>query len=199
MNLAPEFRDAVQNLTTAHINRLVGLGVPRAAVHGLRAVVGATTARIEGGRWEPDPDGTPVVVVPVGLPGIGGVGWCDVIDLVAFRTVRPDTWWLRTGAAVTLCPEAADVAATYDVPVNLHATPLDWLRGGAGAWESAPTGDVVLNWHAALSLYLGHAPRVICDTVDLGKRLDPAMRGPRQPAPQVSGDMENWSPSDMRK
>ena len=65
-----------------------------------------------------------------------------LIDLLAFRTDQPETFWLRRDNATILGDGALD-GLYLDEPLRVYRSPLSWLL-------AAGDGCVVLDWQAAL-------------------------------------------------
>lgn len=135
MNLVEDYFDGCQPLHSLHFERLKALGLPLAK---LAAAGGARTARIDfngEGLWWPEPDGLPVLVVPVIEHDDKGLS--ELTDLIAFAPATPARWWWRVGEAFALgLDQLADLT-----PVMVHETPLDWLSSGG-------RGVVILDWDA---------------------------------------------------
>lgn len=107
-------------------------------------------------------DGPAYIVQPVVDDGV-------MVDLVYWRTLQPERWWLRTGAGWALNPAGATSSVWKPEKPVLHASPLDWLRAGA-------TGSVILDWEAPGVRQLLAEPEVICGTLGLATTLDRALR-----------------------
>lgn len=129
--LRREMEKALLGMTADATRQLVAMGMPAAELMAAHLIgrCHAETDRYD--FWQPADDGPIMLVTPAIERG-------QVIDLVAFNPAEPDAWFLRTGAAWTLGREAIDDAigawSGHDDGVDLHATPLDWLRyGGDGA------------------------------------------------------------------
>ncbi|WP_146214612.1 hypothetical protein [Azospirillum thermophilum] len=98
----------------------------------------------------PQPPGTEIVkafVVPVGASDPDTGMWAEVWDLVAFNLAQPGRWWLRSGLADLLGEDHVEACAESGAPVQLVATPLDWLRAGGDAacvldWSRVDPRDV---------------------------------------------------------
>jgi hypothetical protein len=114
-------------------DNLVGLQVRLLAggVHEARA-------GFSGRFWQSEPEGEPVVVVPV-YDGPVPNPWQEVeepilLDLLAFDPRRPTRWWLRRAEHGLVLGEGNLRASLYmqtecPAPV-VHETPLEWLREG---------------------------------------------------------------------
>lgn len=137
-SLREEAEAATFRVRQPHIDRLLALGVPGRGIAelGARQIpfgVGHVE-RIERGLYQPG-DGSLHVISPVYADG-------ELIDLIAWRSEQPMNWAWRTGLGWAL--GADETSRDYwpgDPPLQLHATPLDWLRAGG-------TGMCVLDWEA---------------------------------------------------
>jgi hypothetical protein len=145
--LTDEMHAAAERVRLPHIERIVACGVPLSAIAHLgqsQHQFGMAKVReLPGGLYEPDPDGSPSVILPVveqevfepfeGFPIVSGT----IVDLVAFQTSNPAAWRWRTGEGWALGTHLLD----GDEPVDVVRTPLEWL---ACAGEAL----AVLNWSA---------------------------------------------------
>lgn len=80
-------------------------------------------------------DGALALIVPVLDEGEG------LIDLIAWRSASPETWWQRTGFADVLGAPSIGWSLYHDKPIHLHRSPVHWLA-------AAGFGAVVLDWAA---------------------------------------------------
>lgn len=139
--LWPDMLSAARNLRPEHLVRL-GISADNAlAAGGLGALKISTH---QGGLFEPGGD-LNAAILPVYWGSIPSEGnpvfdW-ELIDALAFNPSKPDQWWLRRGDADLLGAGALD-HLYLDAPLQIHRTPLDWLRSGAQSC-------VVLNWQRA--------------------------------------------------
>lgn len=176
-DLLAELFTAASRVKQLHLDHIRALGVAPTTIAELgraRPAFGIAEAETEAsGRYQPS--GGPVHVV---MPVVDGG---EMVDLVAWRTTRPDRWWLRTGNGWALNPD--DLRELYrwgGPPPMLHSTPLDWLRAGA-------TGSVVLDWAAPEVGRLRWHDRIDCDDGRVAKALREAMtRAVRMPIVKVS-------------
>lgn len=166
--LLDEMRAACFAVTHAHLRRLVALGVgyPTLAELGRHHYgFGVVTASEDGrGLYVPDPDGELHLVLPVYEDG-------GLVDLVAFRSATPDKWLLRTGLGWALGLEWDLSGHDWAEPVRLDATPLDWLRAGAG-------GLCVLDWEAPELCDLANLSAVHCPDATIAGLLRNALTKP---------------------
>lgn len=134
-DLTAEFAWMAGETRLAHLDRLFRLGVPPAALRPQRCAV----VRIEtdaAGFFQPVETGALAVVV---MDGVLCLPYARVDELVAFNTADPATWWLRRGDTPVLGLAGLECARGAGEPIDLHATPWDWLRHGCD-------GVVVVRW-----------------------------------------------------
>jgi len=130
--LHAEFDQAREELTRIGRHRLRQARISVEAelrAGGLGVLRIATAGRL----WHPDPLGRPALIVPAwrGVPPslYTGETGAPLVDLLAFRTCAPDTWFYRVAAPfVTLGEDLLQLAHHHERPVSVHRTPLDWLR-----------------------------------------------------------------------
>lgn len=127
------------------------------------SIVGVCRAHIEGDRWQPDPDGKPVLVSPVTYETRACC--LDLIDLVCWQPGSPGKWSLRTGYGTALGENAIGYAWQTERPLVLNESPMEWLRANG-------EGAVILDWNACLSLYLGNTRRIIADGPALAQKIN---------------------------
>lgn len=116
--------------------------IPRAVLHlAGPSIIGV--GRIETGDsyWQPLPTGKPALVAPCSF-GIDFGDLYSTIDLIAWTPANPDRWWWRTGQGAALGAEEIEKARTFEKPLLLHATPVDWVRAGG-------TGCCILDWRGS--------------------------------------------------
>lgn len=139
--LEREFETAVGRVRPSHLEWMRARGVEESSLAAAGGF-GVARARIDGGLWEPDDDGVPVVVLPArspsGFDGAAGI----LYDLAAFRPDDPKTILRRRGDAVWLGEDELELCAFWHLPPTLRADPMDWLRAGA-------KGIVSLDWKEA--------------------------------------------------
>ena len=147
--LAEHFR-AVKGGGRRFRDRLHDYGISDDAMW--RSMIGAAYVRVDDdGTFAPDPDGTPMVILPV----------CDrydppvPLDLVAFTLDADRRSACRTGMAPIVNASAVQDAWWQEFPLLIHATPLDWIKADLA-------GVVVLDWNpGTVALHLGNARRLI--------------------------------------
>jgi hypothetical protein len=173
MNLGSELRAAADKVRQQHIDRMASLGVSGDALASLCYFDShLAVAEVEevSGLFVPC-EGRPLhFLTPIRSGG-------ELIDLCAWRPSRPDRWLLRTGAGWALGEDAG--IGDWEYVLDLHATPLDWIKSGG-------SGLCVLDWSSPdlHQLALLHTIRV-CDP-ELGKTLISALSRPiRLPAIEI--------------
>lgn len=122
----------VDGAALQHIQRLgiTGAAIGPLAVRQSMAAIGIAEGRIDADDIFTPGEGPRHLIQPVMLG-------TEVVDLVAWRSLRPEAWGLRRGTGWLLGEDALN--AHFDAiggpePLQLHASPLDWLRAsGAGA------------------------------------------------------------------
>lgn len=135
-NLEIEMVAAASRVRQEHIDRMLALGVPGAAIAALGAiqpVFGITAALPERSHIYQPGDGPAHVVMPVMDMG-------EMVDLIAWRTTNPTRWFWRTGLGWALGTDWL-LPRWDNGPVRLFATPLEWLA-------NAGEGMCILDWAA---------------------------------------------------
>jgi hypothetical protein len=124
-DLESEFRAAVARLLRA------GCMLPG----DLCLYLSVGTQRIEpdGHLYQPTHDGQLVLVVPVytgPMPSfITPADNSELVDIVAFQISEPGRWWRRTGLANYLGEHLIRSSVTWNRPLRVFETPLDWMKG----------------------------------------------------------------------
>ncbi len=142
---------------------MVGLGIER-DLTGVE-MLGVTRAATEGREWTPQADGRPVITLPIWS------GEC-CLDILALSPEDANKWWCRTDIAPVLDPNEIARCEFLDEPLDIHASPLAWLRAGA-------RGTVILDWRS-VSFWLAGVRRFLCFDDMTAERLDRALRNPPQ-------------------
>ncbi len=167
INLAAEFDLAWRNRTQEHRKHLAGAGITFQAM--LRAGdLGVARIATTGRLYMPAPNGFPVLIMAAWSPAPPSIYTTvespKILDLLALRLDQPETWWYRIGEpGLVLGSDNLDVAHTEGWPINLHRTPLDWLRAGCrGAClldhcEAQLTAERFAEDEAALQAWWGTA------------------------------------------
>jgi hypothetical protein len=134
-DLLLELEEAGRRVRNQHLRHINALGVSFSTIadEGLKAVpIGISCGRITAdGLFEPG-DGSSFIVQPVLADGAP-------VDIVAWRSMRPDRWGLRLGIGWALGSD--NISRSFDrrEPLRLSSTPLEWLRQGGD-------GACVLDW-----------------------------------------------------
>ena len=91
------------------------------------SIVGVCRAHIEGDRWQPDPDGKPVLVSPVTYETRACC--LDLIDLVG--------WWAESGSDLTSVKRMKSLSARFPIwEPSLRAFATMALQAGDRRWQS---------------------------------------------------------------
>ncbi len=146
IDLDAEFDRAVANLNADHFRHLAAAGVSfeavcRAGYVGIERI--ATTGRL----YMPAPDGSVVLIMAVWAPAPPSI-YCTVetpviMDLIAFRTDAPATWWYRIGEPGLILGEDRYLAAVDGAtPLKVYDSPLRWLQGGCDGTVFLDDGEV---------------------------------------------------------
>jgi hypothetical protein len=166
--LLREFVAADQKITESHYENLSAFGIPRAVWCGTGgSLIGVQKVRsIERGYYQPGEPGRPYYVCPIGSHASGI--WQFLDDLCAWSPSQPNCWFMRTGNGFMLNPDEPERCRIHQEPIELHATPLDWLRAGG-------RGAVILDWSVHLPIYFRGVRNIICDSIDLAGRVHSAL------------------------
>jgi hypothetical protein len=162
VDLEDEMFAAVDRVRRIHLDHLMAMGVPMAAIAALgsqQTVFGVARASLAGdGLYEPDPDGVPVVIQPV-MVAERELGDAGISDLIAWRSSDPSRWWWRHGVGWLL---GEHLLEDRGEPVPCVETPLAWLKTGGQA-------VALLDWSAPAqcwaALRQGPALRFTCPTL----------------------------------
>jgi hypothetical protein len=146
VDLSEEFAEATARVTSRHIDALVACGVSREWLFSGAMRFGVSRIDPIGGQfYEPRADGIAAVILPcrpLPAPWEEGFPDCNPGDLVGFAPHGPSWWLVRAGSEPLLNPRAAEEAAHYGEELEIHPSPLDWMRAEG-------RGIVVLPWAAA--------------------------------------------------
>lgn len=141
-DLLAEMNAAAEAVRQPHLDRIKELGVTGDAMGTIwreqgQAPFGIVNVEITSdGTFLPGV-GPAYIVQPVTIGG-------EIVDLVAWRSMRPERWVTRTGAAWALGEDALEADywnLTEPHAPTIRATPLDWLR-------AAGDGFCILDWDA---------------------------------------------------
>jgi len=176
-----EFAKAAINATAAQDGWLIGEGVDPAWLYGGMARYGYCKATLnDDGTWEPNPDGSGVIVVPeVPILGPGGIVSFEHGLLIACSPRHPSRMYRRTGGFCPMInPDAPDYARHFDIPLYVFADPVRYLVG-------KQLGCVIVDWAAVSSLRLSGPRQIVCDTLEIAERIDRLFRSSRAPDIQI--------------
>lgn len=161
-DLTAEALTAASRVGRREFDRLASLGVSPVSIAdvGSRHVpFGIVNAEVlKHGFYQPGA-GAAHIVQPVFSDG-------GIIDLVAWRSLTPSRWNLRTGLGWLMGIDEVSTVGGWDAsrPVKLHATPLDWLRASG-------EGICILDWDAPELHTLSEIHAIEVDDRKLGSRL----------------------------
>ena len=164
--LQAELFAAAARVTQGHLDRLRGLGVAPATLAALGRInvaFGVVNLTVDsGGTYQPG-EGSAHIVQPVMEDG-------ELIDLVAWHTMRPERWWLRNGIGFALNPDNLGSLDRWgEGPPVVHSSPLNWLRAGG-------EGSVILDWSDSVALgHLRAHEAISCASSALAGTLNRAM------------------------
>ena len=140
-DLAAIMYAAAARVDQAALDHIEAMGVDRGALAHLTPslgwpAIGIVDAEPAGNGLFAPGEGPRHIVQPVTIDG-------ELIDLVAWRSLRPDDWRLLRGTAWLLGQDAINHALEWpqDGPIAMHRTPRDWLAAGG-------TGFCILDWEA---------------------------------------------------
>lgn len=168
-DLEREFDASVSNVLSVHLERLRAFGVAPATIARINLAYpafGVASGSIDRHRVFLPGDGAAHLVQPLVENG-------SLIDLIAWRPAAPTRWGLRTGLGWLLNADTAFATRWDGEVLDLHATPLDWLRADA-------QGAVVVDWAASDLDSLRSFECVRCGNDMLGRTLRRALDRPRR-------------------
>ena len=171
-HLEAELASAAAAVRQPHLDRLRALGVAPDTVARINLAYpafGIMEGEIDRhGDFVPGP-GAAHIVQPV-------VEREQLIDLVAWRSSNPQRWGMRTGLGWLLNADTCFATRWDGDRLQLHATPLDWLRTDAA-------GGVVLDWDSPDLTWLRGFAQIDCGNdmvaASLGRALNKPSRLPR--------------------
>lgn len=168
-----------------HFDELVARGVPKDFLWlGPMRFGVAEVATDTDGTYQPMPGGRLAYIVPARpLADLDDDEWGteqDLVDLVAFFPDEPGRWWVRTGAEPILHPFAIARAEIMREPLEVHSTPLDWLR-------AMGRGCVVLDPHTDLRFQFGGVAQLVVSerVADFALEIERRLRAPPVTVPAV--------------
>jgi len=175
MNLQADLDRSLANVRQSHIDHIRSLGVTPAAVASLghrQLPFGVERIDVDdAGRWWPDAEGKPALVVPVIEHG-------ETIDIIAFRSSQPARWWWRIGCGSILGADVMERSVWPGDKLLVVGTPLAWIAAGGDAC-------CILDW--GLPDYevapLRDQHELVCDSPILAARLRKRLAEPRKVPP----------------
>ncbi len=169
--LGAELSSAVCRVNKTHIDWLLGLGVAKTAIARIGAVQPpfgiAQVEFLKGSFWQPCDGGGGVgaMIQPVYEGG-------SLVDLIAWRSLKPSDWHWRLGEAWALGADAADGTPWHGfASLVVHATPLAWLASGGD-------GLVILNWSSPEVRRLNLFDELVCSDNLVADRLERLLSRP---------------------
>lgn len=181
-DIETEMHEAVLAVTGRHLAAMERLGCTApaiAAIGAVQAPFGVLRCDMRGDQFfEPtsEPYGVDAVIMPVMDEG-------TTIDLIAWRSLRPDAWLRRNGQGWALGIDLIQEPPLWDgfKEITVYATPLDWLRAGG-------QGAVILDWPAvSLIRKLDKFDTIICEDPVVRMRLDSILSAPAHKPKITSG------------
>lgn len=170
-DLAAEMLAAVSRVEQSHLNSMIGMGVSASAVANLghtQEPFGIGKVEFLGANyWQPHdgPASIGAIVQPVYEDG-------DIIDLIAWRSLKPSDWRWRVGNAWALGADFIHGTAWRGFSsLTVHPTPLSWLA-------SAGEGLTVLDWESTLVRQLALFDEIVCDDSKVAGRLNEILSRP---------------------
>lgn len=167
-DLLAEFTDMAAEAAD-HADWLAEQGIgPRIVYRPGASIVGVCRAYLDDIWWQPDPNGRPVLVVPVSYET--GPFELDPIDLIAWQPGKPGRSYRRTGDGPALGEDSVGYAMLTERPLVLHETPFDWVKANG-------KGACILDWHI-LPMELRMVDRFHCPSRRHALRLERALTEP---------------------
>lgn len=174
-----------------HMSDLAKLGVLTGFAHlgQTQPAAGLANIRKTGERmWEPDEQGELAMIIPVPVPtmiepfGIP-IETVEIIDLIAFSSRSPASWYWRTGTAWALGEHLlGDLQDSSGDRISIVSTPLSWLRAAGRA-------VCILDWSKNSPAWaaLRQQSDLLAETPHLARRLERAIHNSvRLPRVEVS-------------
>jgi hypothetical protein len=159
--LRKEAQRYAEAFTSKHMTRLKSMGVNAAEAVGLSLIGVAKAERLRRDLWSPAEDGVALLTVAV-------VEGAAVTDIVAFDPRTPEKWFMRKGQAWALGFDAIEEArGSFDPAartLDLHETPLDWLRAGMA-------GTCVVSWTPEARASILDCPKIKVASAAHAQRL----------------------------
>lgn len=175
MSLLDDIARATGNVRQVHIDHVRSLGASPEALASLgyrQLPFGVERIDVDdAGRWWPDPEGKPALVVPV-------MEYGEPIDIIAFHTGQPARWWWRDGIGSLLGHDLLTRCVWPGDELPVVSTPLAWIVAGGEA-------VCILDWDlpdheiSPLRDFYG----LQCDSQILASRLRKRLAQPRKVPP----------------
>ena len=167
-DLVVEMSNAILGIEQRHIDRLIAAGVPEHVVAGDEGLHQWGIMRVQPeGKYGfvPDPEDGKEAYISFSRHR-GGVS-----DLIAWHPASPANWRWRIGDEPLLNLDNLERRWPGEGPLKIHATPLDFLRGGA-------EGVVILDWSASRDIRRLAMEDAIVGPKAAIDRLDSMLRAP---------------------
>ncbi|MBC05709.1 hypothetical protein [Thalassospira sp.] len=178
-----EFARAAIDTTAKQDDWLIGAGVDAGWLRGRMARYGYVKAAVnDNGLWQPDAAGKGVIVVPE-IPVLSPSGvTLEQGDLVACDPRAPEKMYCRVGTYCPLInPDAPQWSAFHGFDLRVFANPVRYLAG-------YQMGCVVVNWGQVSAMDFIGPRKIICDTLEIGERIDRLFRAVRAPEIHIQQD-----------
>jgi len=175
LSLQDDLDRALRNVGQVHLDHVRAMGITAEAIASLghrQLPFGVERIGVDdAGRWWPDRDGKPALVVPV-------IEYGEPLDIVAFHSTQPARWWWRIGVGGLLGHDMLTRCVWPGDELRVVSTPLSWI---------AAAGDAVciLDWDlpdheiSPLRDFYG----LQCDSQILASRLRKRLAQPRKVPP----------------
>ncbi len=170
------FSEAVARTTAAQDGWLIGQGVDPEWLYGGASRYGALrVAANDNDGWDAaETGGQAMIVLPeLPLPDPWDVQVFDIGDLIACNPRNPSEMWARNGCRM-INPEAPEYARHFEVDLRIYADPIAYLVG-------KQVGCVIVDWSEMTSFPVIGPRKIICDTLEIGERVDRLFRSSRVP------------------
>ena len=179
VDIEAEMLAAVGRVGQSHINWMIEMGVSSSAIAGLgkkQEPFGIGQLEFIGSDyWQPHdgPAAIGAVVQPVYEDG-------HIIDLIAWRSLKPQDWRWRVGEAWALGADSLQGSPWRGfASITVHATPLAWLAAGGD-------GLTILNWQSATIRSLSNFDEIVCEDSKAADRLNEILCRPMR-VPKITG------------
>jgi len=171
IDLGGEMQTAVARVEQRHLDWIMGNGASAMAIASLGATqepFGIGCLEFVGtDYWQPHsgPAAIGAVIQPVYDGG-------DIIDLIAWRSLKPLDWRWRVGEGWALGTDCLQGSAWLGFnSITVHATPLAWLVAGG-------EGLTILNWTSSSLYQLSQFDEIVCSDGKVAARLNNILSRP---------------------